>query len=373
MTPEFVIQWTKLSIWIVFTWPESSKSTPVGVIIQKIKWWSFWIFSVSQTMLSIYTTFNMRDSFGLFIRNAFNVFCLAQVVCRMVIGKYHHRRFQYLIEEMETFVKAANAHEREVFSSCLKRVFPLHVIYNLMAISATLSYILGPFTLDRLLPNNFVYPFAVDKHPTYDIMFVMESTGAMQCASSTAVICQVSLLLWYGTVQLELLAEKMKKVRNVQELKAYIHMHHHILWYIDEANKTVRPVVMTTIAMATMSILCGEITIIGNGPKVEKLQFIMIVIAYSIELLCVAWAAENLTTACEQVGWALYDSSWFQNSKELNSAALFVMQKCQNPSVVSIGGLVPKLSMNYYATYMSATYSFFTTLRVVFRKIENEL
>ncbi|XP_063976554.1 uncharacterized protein LOC135162245 [Diachasmimorpha longicaudata] len=296
-------------------------------------------------------------------------------------------KLQYLIEEMETFVKAANVHEREIFSRCLKRVFPLHMIYNLMAISATLSYILGPFTLDRLLPNNFLYPFAVDKHPIYDIMYIMESTGAIQCGCSTAVICQVSLLLWYGTIQLEILAEKMKKVRNVQELKEYIHMHHHILCknlnnldftsiiyrYIDEANKTVRPVVMTTIAMATMSILCGEITIVGNGPRIEKLQFVMIVIAFSIELLCVAWAAENLTTACEQVGWALYDSSWLQNSKELNNAALFIMQKCQNPPVVSIGGLIPKLSMNYYATYLSATYSFFTTLRVVLRKIQDDL
>ncbi|THK33071.1 uncharacterized protein LOC114841288 [Diachasma alloeum] len=372
-TPEFAIQWTKSTTGILFTWPESPKATRTIVIILKIGWWVFLTVAALQIMLSFYTACRVRNSFMQLIHNLFDTFSMVQVVFRMIIGKHHHHRFQYLIEEIESFMLNANAHEREVLSRCVKRVAPFHLSYNILAISASLGYILGPVTLERSLPNKLEYPFAVDEHPTYDIVYLWESIGVIQCYCSTAFICQVSLLLWYGTIQLEILAGKMKKVSSAQELKEYINIHHHILWYIDESIKTVRPVVLTTVAMATLTILCGEITIVGNGPIVEKMQFVVIVVAYSIELLCVAWAAESLTTACEDVGWELYNSPWLQNSKELNRAAIFVMQRCQNPPVIAISGLLPKLSMSWYATYISSTYSFFTTLRVILRKIEDDL
>ncbi|THK33269.1 odorant receptor 67NTE, partial [Diachasma alloeum] len=353
---------TKSTTGIVFTWPESSKTTRSVVTILKIGWWVFWIFAVTQMMQTFYLAYTVRNSFMQLIHNLFHAFCMNQVVLTMIIGKHHHHRFQYLIEEIETFMKDANSHEREVLSKCVKRIASRHFSYNIIAISATLGYILGPITLDYSLPNRLVYPFAVDEHPSYDIAYLWETIGAIECCCSTAFICQVCLLLWYGTIQLEILAEKMRKVSIAQDLKEYINVHHHILWYIDETIKTVRPVVLTTVAMAMITILCAGITIVGNGPIIEKLQFMVIVMTFSIELLCVAWAAENLTAACEEVSWALY-----------NRAVIFVMQRCQKPSVISIGGLLPKLSMNYYARYMSATYSFFTTLRVVLRKIEDDL
>lgn len=52
---------------------------------------------------------------------------------------------------------------------------------------------------------------------------------------------------------------------------------------------------------------------------------------------------------CEQVGMALYESPWVQNAKELNSSILFVIQRSQKPSTIEVPGILPVLSLRYFA------------------------
>ncbi|THK33127.1 uncharacterized protein LOC114841389 [Diachasma alloeum] len=373
LTPEFVIQYTKFATGITFVWPPSSKASRLSEITFKIGWWVSWILCVVIVLSLFRTAYNHRDNFMQLTETLSTAACLLQVMTKMVVGKCHYNRLQYLIHEMETFVENANFHEREILTNYIKRIVSFHFVYHTLCAILATFYIFGPFLMDQPLPFGAEYPFCIDEHPAYDIVYLLESIGGIQCSCIIAFICQVSLLLWYGTIQLAFLAEKMRNVNNTQQLKECISKHQHILRYIDEITKIVRYMVMTAIVVAMISVTCSGIHIVGKENIIRRIQFLLVVIVDGLELLCLAWAAENLSAASKEVGWALYSSTWIKHSKELNKTVIFVIQRCQTPPKIAIGGLLPQLSMNYYGRYMSTMYSFFTTLRVMLKKFEDDV
>ncbi|THK33165.1 uncharacterized protein LOC114841463 [Diachasma alloeum] len=370
LTPEFVIQWTRFMTGIIFTWPPRSKTTRLTEIIFETCWWISLIVIVAGTVPLFSTAYKHRTSFNKFTESVSLAFCLIQTLVLVIIAKHHSRRFQYIIDEMETFVKNANSYEREVLTNNVEVVTPFYFRYNILCLTATLAYTCGPFVMDQPFPNIAEYPFPVDKHPLYDMILILEVINGVQCCCTGGFICQLSLLLWYGTIQLRILSDKIEKVSDSEGLENCISIHQYILWYIEQIIEIVQPVIAVIIAIATISIVCGAIQIVGNAILLKKIQLASILIASGFELLSVAWAAENLTAASEGVSWALYNLSWTQNSKKLNGAIIFMIQRCQNPPKIAIGGLMPTLFMEYYAKYISAIYSFFTTPRVMLQKFE---
>ncbi|THK33175.1 uncharacterized protein LOC114841500 [Diachasma alloeum] len=367
ITPEHGIQWTKLGTWIIFTWPPNSKATRLTKMSFQIGWWISLFFTIISLPFGFDTAWALRENTLMLVEILCLYICLIQVVAKMVIAKLNYHKFQYLMEKMETFVKNANPHERQVLITCVKRIAPSHLSYNMLCIIAALLYALAPFATGQPFPTVTQFPFPTDKHPTYDMIFFLQAINGFQCCASNFFDSQLSILLCYGTIQLDILAEKMRNVNSVEKLKECISTHQDILRYVDDTIKAVRPVVITTVITATISLAFAGILIIGNGSIVHKIEFAGIILAYSCELLCFAWAAESLTTAYEQVGWALYSSTWIQNSKEFKRTAIFVMHRCQKPPAIRFGGLMPKLSMSYYASYMSATYSFFNAVRATLK------
>ncbi|THK32916.1 odorant receptor 53INT [Diachasma alloeum] len=228
-TPEFVIQWTKFATGILFTWPPSSKSTRLTEIIFKICWCISFILAVANVLPLLSTMYYQRNNFMELTDCLSTVLCFMQVTLRLIIAKNHYHRFQYLIEEMETFVKNASPHEREVLTTYVKRVSPCYFLYNVVTLGATVIYVIGPFITDQQLPNAAEFPFSVDEHPVYDIVYLLEAIAGIQCSCSSAFICQTCLLLWYGTIQLDFLAEKIEHVTSSQELAECISVHQHIL------------------------------------------------------------------------------------------------------------------------------------------------
>ncbi|THK32915.1 uncharacterized protein LOC114841737 [Diachasma alloeum] len=370
-TPEFVIQWTKFTTGILFTWPPSLNTTRQIKITLKICWWISLIVAVTNAIPMLTTAYKYRTNFMKFTESLYAALCFIQVVSAMIIAKFHNHRFQCLIEEVKTFVNNANPHEREVLMNYVKRVTPSYFRYNMLGVGTILAYVIGLFILDHPLPNIVEFPFSVYDHPVYYMVLIMEILGGGQCACTGAFICQLCLLIWYGTIQLTFLAEKVEDVTCLQELAECISIHQHILWYIKETMIIVRHMVACIIVLTTLSIACGGIHIVRNETLFSKVQTISILIAYALELLCIAWAAENLTTISARIGFALYNSLLMPNSKAWSKDAIFMMQRCLNPPKIKIAGLMSNLSMEYYAKYMSAVYSFFTTLRILLKKFED--
>ncbi|KAF7380966.1 hypothetical protein HZH66_014342 [Vespula vulgaris] len=63
------------------------------------------------------------------------------------------------------------------------------------------------------------------------------------------------------------------------------------------------------------------------------------------------------------IGLAAYDLNWFDKSRKMCKNLYILIQRSQKPVTVSIPGFIPELSLTYYMSFLSSSFSYFTTLR----------
>uniref|UniRef100_A0A0C9R364 Or47b protein n=1 Tax=Fopius arisanus TaxID=64838 RepID=A0A0C9R364_9HYME len=165
---------------------------------------------------------------------------------------------------MEIFLTYATCREREVLDVCVRKAAPVHLTFNIIGLVAGISYICGPIILDQNLPTETVYPFATDHYPALQIIYLMQSISVLQCCTVGPLDGQVCMPFWFNIARLKLLASDMRKISGVDDLNAFFYQSHfRIIRFTQKAIKVTRPMVMTTVAMATISVVFGAVHVIG--------------------------------------------------------------------------------------------------------------
>nr|AZQ24907.1 odorant receptor [Aphidius gifuensis] len=369
-TPEAAITYIKFSVIILFTWPPRLGASKRTQFLFEVGWFISWLISILLVIPLGYAAYDQRKNTLNFTKSVCLAISCAQVVAKMLIAMCQRNRFQILINEMENFVKNSKNNDRKILVNYVKRVSVPMIVFNFLSISACVGVICGPLVLDQPFPTEAKYPFSVDKHPVFDLIFLHQAIAGFQCGSIGAIDCQVALLLWYMVARLDMLTFQLKNINKLSDLKNCVRTHQYLLWYIKELVQCARYFVLTSIIMTTLSIIFGGIHIIGEQPLTVKLQFIIIDCGFSYLLYHSAWPAENLIRASERIGSILYEINWTKNSQEFNKIMMIIIQRSQKPTTITIAGFVPRLSLSYYATFLSKTFSFFTTLRIILTKME---
>lgn len=131
---------------------------------------------------------------------------------------------------MENFVETANKSERKVLENYIERVSIPIMIFNFLSIAACVGVICGPFFLNQPFPTEAKYPFSVDKHPIFELIFLHQAIAGFQCGSIGAIDCQVALLIWYMVARLDMLADEFKNIEKASDLRNCIQTHQYLLW-----------------------------------------------------------------------------------------------------------------------------------------------
>ncbi|XP_039304706.1 odorant receptor 49b-like [Solenopsis invicta] len=66
------------------------------------------------------------------------------------------------------------------------------------------------------------------------------------------------------------------------------------------------------------------------------------------------------------VAQGVYESLWYNQDKIFQKNLLFVSKRSQIPIVVSVSSILPVLSLEFYALYVSTAFSYLMTMRIVF-------
>ncbi|XP_008546952.1 odorant receptor 49b-like [Microplitis demolitor] len=369
-TPEFAIAFTKLTSILGSSWPHYKNATKFQLIVFNIKWWFFWFMSITAFLPMCYAAYNNTKNILSFTKSLCDAANCSQAFIKMLLCKIHYRKLQFLFYEMEKYVEQARAHERELFISYIKRSGRLHVSIMISAVMAAVIIIMAPIGMPQPFPNVAEYPFPVDGHPTFEIIYMQQSIATIHCMSIPVFDCQIALLLWYAGARLELLGDEFQKVADNQQFIACVKKHQYLLWFIQEIIMSSRYILATTVVMCTIAVITSGVHIVGNEPVADKVPFVILSMGLSAVLYLCAWPSEHLAQMCENIGNSLYHSSWIKNTKELNKSIFIVIQRSQKPATIEVAGILPMLSLPYYATFLSKTFSYFTTLRVVLDKME---
>ncbi|THK33226.1 uncharacterized protein LOC107045791 [Diachasma alloeum] len=371
--PELAITYVKYGTTLLCSWPLGPQASSLERKFNGVKWLFLCSILVSFQLPILYTAYLTRNDFMEVTKYICFAGSISHGIIKMIVCRCYQREYQELIAVMENYFARAIPREREVLNACVRKAAPVHVVVNVIGFIAAVSYVCGPLVLDQDLPTEAVYPFAIDYYPIFQIVYTIQSIVAFQCCAVGPLDGQVCMLFWFTIARLKLLADDMRNVASVDDLNACIRVHQSILRFNEKTINVARPIVTTTVAMATVSLAFGAIHLIGNEPLEVKAQFVGLDVGYGLELYLSAWAAENFMKAMDDVKWALYDSPWLQRSQRTNRSVVIVLQRLNKIPKVTVGGLIPELSLNYYAVYLSKTMSFFTTLRVMLQKMEDPL
>ncbi|KAK0163149.1 hypothetical protein PV327_006857 [Microctonus hyperodae] len=81
-----------------------------------------------------------------------------------------------------------------------------------------------------------------------------------------------------------------------------------------------------------------------------------------------AWPADDVREMSQKIAWSIYDSFWIGASTKMQKSIAFVICRAHKPFIISIPGLLPPLTLQFYSSFVSTTLSYFATLRAVLSK-----
>ncbi|XP_046836330.1 uncharacterized protein LOC124431948 [Vespa crabro] len=312
-TNEEALNFTKGSVALLVAWPPPMNASRKKLFFLDVYIYASFISAQIILVLMINEMIVNRNNFEIMVQSM----CIASIIM-----------------EMENIVEQAAPYEKAILEKYVNRSAILHLSLTFGFYLAAVNIILGPIYLPQSLPNIITYPFDVEKHPYYEIIYFQQSLTALQASTSATIDCQIALLLWFAGARFEMLGIELANTVDEYDLKRCIVKHYQIISYAGKSDE------------------------IG-----VKFQFLVTDMVAIIQLFLNSHPAENLIQMSTAIGSTAYDLNWIDKSQKIWKNVCFLIQRSQKPITVSIPGFIPTLSLTYYMSFLSSSFSYFTTLR----------
>ena len=166
---------------------------------------------------------------------------------------------QSVIYDMEQFVYNAQPHEKIILQNYVNRCSTLHGVISIVNYLTAAIVVTIPFLApDQNFPTAAAYPFSVDSGILMYLAYLHQSFAGFQCSSGVTIDCQTALMVWFAAARLEILAEEVKYVNDVDGFHSFIRKHRMLLAYASDVCNT-----MSYVALAS-STTCGIAAIMSS-------------------------------------------------------------------------------------------------------------
>ncbi|XP_012224114.1 odorant receptor 13a-like isoform X2 [Linepithema humile] len=267
---------------------------------------------------------------------------------------------------MENYMEYANLEEQNVFQRYVNKCKLFYGMTMSVLTVTLIAMIFGPLLLSQPFPIEVEYPFYVDVQPIKTIIYLHHVMAVYQSYVQVCGNIFIALLLWFVAARFEILCHNFRKVTNISEFLMCVELHQHLLRYAKDVTMTVRYIALTSIVFSTVAVVFSGLTFLSRQPLTIKAQFLTIGASSLVEVFICAWPADYILRMSNNVGHAAYDSSWYNKEIMLQKDLPYLIMRCQQPVTVTVPCMLPTLSLNYYASYLSTTFSYLTTFRAIF-------
>ncbi|KAL0119636.1 hypothetical protein PUN28_007816 [Cardiocondyla obscurior] len=360
-----VISFVRLSVFIIQCWPLPENASRLRVVCVKLYHCACIMILTSLSAALIYTILN----------NLKNVVVLANTI--IITSATFHANLNFLFYNinyhhlkkvtfgMERFSNSIKPHEGIVIQRYIVKCVPFYascvfVFYFMALLTAVL-----PIVKHQPFPTTTEYPFDVLYQPVTALICAQQIISAFLV---TGQLCQnvfMALLIWFASIRFEMLIEELKTATNAYQLFECIRKHQELLEYGIDISIATRPFAFITICCSTTCTITNFLLLLKEHSLILAMWFIGLSVIGLIEVFMYTWPAEHLIHTVTEVGHAafeIFEKHYFV--KIWKCLQIFIMRN-QKPIVITIPCLMPALSFNYFAAYLSTILSYFTTLRVV--------
>ncbi|XP_015182294.1 PREDICTED: odorant receptor 43a-like [Polistes dominula] len=362
-SPESALLFTKLAVRLASSWPPSLTANKFQILIFDISWYALFasgLFLLFPLLNAIYV---LRENHVVMNKSVCLFFAVIQVLLKMIFSRHQRTQLQALFFEMENFCHNADEQERSVLQRTVERCKFVHVTYTMGCYLTAVIVICGPLYTSQNFPTDAKYPFEIDHHPIKEIIFLHQTLVGFQVSAGLTIDCQVALLLWYVGAKYEILTEKLMNIQNDNQLNSCLKKHQEIIKYTEQVKGVVKYLILTIVITTNVVIIFGGLNIFSQQSLIVKVQYIVMVISACTELFICAWPADNLITMSQNISQGLYNSNWLSTKPKTRKTIIQCIMRSQKPENINIGSVFPALSLKYYASFLSTSFSYFTTLR----------
>ncbi|CAK9809316.1 hypothetical protein ANTPLA_LOCUS6120 [Anthophora plagiata] len=278
------------------------------------------------------------------------------------IGQYDN--LQKLIEEMKICFVTAKPFEKNVFQRYIDKYSLFYGLCTAWFYLTAIIMILGSPLISEPFPTNAVYPFPVNYEPLRSIIFIHQTFAGIQCAANASTNIMFAFLLLFATARFELLMLELSNVEDNETLIKCMKEYFVLRRYASNVTSTIRFLVLITVIVCIVACVFAGINLIGKQPFTVKVQFLTVSATGLLEVFMCSLPADRLIDMSEKVMQGIYESKWYDRSLRFQKFVALMLTP-QSPIIVKISCIIPVLSLNFYCSYISNTFSLFTALRIV--------
>ncbi|XP_076656698.1 uncharacterized protein LOC143361300 isoform X2 [Halictus rubicundus] len=362
--PEKAMAFVRLSIGLTCGWPLPSVATRAQVLCYRI-------FKVSSAISALGLFLPVLYAAILHVSDATNftkaiVMALAciQVVTQILITGIQHDRCQRLIENVTASLKNAKSYERDVYQRYVDTYCRFYGLTVMWYFVSPIVVVLGSVFLPQPFPTVSEYPFRVDYEPVKTIIILHQTFVGLQCSAAISVNMFAAMLLLYTAARYEILMIDLRESTSIDALAMCVKKYYSVTRFAKDVTDATQYIVSFTIMFSSVVlVLCG-LNIIGRTTFLVKLQFMALSWTALMEVFMCALPADRLINMSTNAVRSVYESTWYNQVLGVQKTVLRILVP-QEPVVISFRCIIPRLSLEYYCSYISNSVSLFTALRMV--------
>ncbi|XP_076284115.1 odorant receptor 13a-like [Lasioglossum baleicum] len=362
--PEKAMAFVRLSIVLICGWPLLSTTTKAQVLCYRI----LKVLSASSVLALLLPVlnaaiFHFGDAANFSKAIIIAMACVHGLI-QILISSIQHDRWQRLIEHITASLKNAKSYEKNVYQRYVNtycRFYGLTVMWYYMS---AMVVIVGSVFLPQPFPTISKYPFDVDNEPVRTIIFLHQAFVGFQCSATVSVNMFAALLLLFAAARYEIVMIDLRESTSIDALTMCVKKYYSVTRFAKDVTDATQYIVWYTILISSVDlVLCG-LNIIGRQPFVVKLQFMTLSWTAMMEVFMCALPADVLINMSTNAVGSVYESTWYDQVLGVQKTILRILVP-QAPVIISLKCFMPRLSLEYYCSYISNSVSLFTALRMV--------
>ncbi|CAL1680774.1 unnamed protein product [Lasius platythorax] len=364
ITLDRVIAFLRIYLMFACCWPLSPNATK----LQRFLHSGFRFFCCANSIIYIVAviwTIYKHNDYMLWMKLGCELSAALQILLQLILFAMQDKRLQFIVLEMEDYYQRAQKYEKEIFQRYVDRCKSFYGSILFWLTMTAMSMIVTPLFSPQPFPSAAEYPFDVQHQPLKTIIFAHHILTIYQSMIQVSANTFPALLLWFVAARFHILSVRFRTMTNMKELIKYTREHYILLRYAKEVTLAVRYIALLCVTFSIGAVIFGYLTFISRQPWTVKWTFLMIAFAGFVELYMYAWPADDVMSMSSDIASAIYDSLWYDDDLAMRKLLIHVILRSQHPVTVSIPCVLPNLSMNYYASYVSTVFSYMASVRIL--------
>ncbi|XP_026670008.1 odorant receptor 4-like isoform X1 [Ceratina calcarata] len=347
------------------TWPVDVNSSKSRILIRNIRW-SFAMLNVTLLLTSlVLAVYHFREDTTTVMKTASEMTALLEVFLDLIFCKLKSAQLQVLITRIRGFVEVANEDESRVLQGYVDRYKMFFSVTAMGYISTAVSFGFVPLFSTQDLPADGWIPFATEPLVLYLVIYVHQVYCICTAALCIFVDFTIALLFSFPAARLDILGTKLRHVDSYRMLISCVKEHQEIIGFVEDTKAIVEALLFKTNVTMGSAVICGAFQLVNNQSLAVKSQFVPMVVSGCAHLYVIAWPADDLKESSVRFLNSIADVRWLGKQREMGSALIIMIQRSQKMFLIRMSSLLPALTLEYYANFLTTVSSYFMAMRTM--------